>query len=79
MQSDVTIHYKLDYKVTYDAEIAKRELADLWDEAEHDESLFAEYMEDAIIASLEEFEGQKNAGVGLPRYITHFSLEESTS
>lgn len=79
MQSDVTIRYQLDYKLTYDAELAKQYLPELWADADEDESLFAEYMEDDMIASLEWFESLKADGKPLPAYVTHFSLKEETS
>lgn len=78
MSSDVSIRYRLDYQITYDMDKAKDFLRREWNEAD-DEEEFAEFVEDDIIASLEQYESLKAQGRSLPPHITHFSLvEEST-
>lgn len=77
MGSDVTIRYTLDYRITYDVDIAKEYLRESWEEAD-DEEEFAEFVEDDIIASLEKYESMKARGEKLPPHITHFSLVEDS-
>lgn len=77
MSSDVSIRYRLDYQITYDMDVAKDFLRTAWNEAD-DEDEFAEFVEDDIIASLEEYEELKAAGRTLPPHITHFSLVEES-
>lgn len=75
MSSELTIKYTLDYKVSIDVDIAKESLPNLWEEAD-DEEQFLEFLTDSIISFLEVYEGMKRQGKKLPRWLTHFSLEE---
>jgi len=77
MASDVSMRYRLDYRVTYDIDVAKDFLRREWNEAD-DEDEFMEFIEDDIIASLEEYESLKAQGLKLPPHVTHFSLVEES-
>lgn len=76
MSSELTIDYTLSYKISLDIEKARGELNHLWVEAEDDEDQFLEFLEDVVMASLEDWEDCRLRGIPLPNYVTHFSLNE---
>ena len=75
MASEININYNVNYHVTVDLELAKQHFPSLWVDAEGDDDLFEEFLQDFIVANIRVYEELKNMNAQAP-YITNLSVRE---